>query len=217
MALSAPRSRREQHAQDTRAAVLEAARNRFGNEGYAATPLETIAQDAGVTIGAVYHHFGGKAQLFDAVFVQTEADLLVIAQRAIDESDLPGMVDRLCLSFDAYLAAVQDPAIHRIIYIDAPAVLGTERCDEVFDHYGRAGLRISLQRAEQIGKVVVGGHESACRLVFGALVAAATYPAATQEERDAARRANLDGLRALLDALVDPGHTEPVVLPPRTP
>jgi AcrR family transcriptional regulator len=208
-------SRRDRHAEDTRTAVLAAARQRFGAAGFADTSLDAVAADADVTIGAVYHHFGGKVQLFDAVFEQIERELVEISSVAIAKCPSPAMVDRLIASMDAYLREVQHPGLQRILFVDAPAVLGTERVDEVFDLYGRSGLRASLQRAEELGKVVVGGHDTASRLIFGALTAAATQPVGDSRKRTAVRRASLDGLRHLMEALVEPGSSEPVVLPPR--
>ena len=81
------------------------------------------------------------------------------------------VTDRLLRSFNAYLTAIEDPALYRIVFTDAPAVLGVERCDEVFDTYGRSGIRAGLAQARQQGMEIVGGVDVASRLIFGALVA----------------------------------------------
>jgi AcrR family transcriptional regulator len=58
------------------ATVLSAARALFAAHGYAATSIRSIAEAAGLTHTAIYNHFGSKAQLFTAVFVDVQ-DLLV--------------------------------------------------------------------------------------------------------------------------------------------
>ena len=60
--------RAEQVAQ-TRAALVAAGRQLFGQRGFADTSVEEIARQARVTTGALYHHFPTKAALFEAVFV----------------------------------------------------------------------------------------------------------------------------------------------------
>src|SRR5882672_11091549 len=64
------KDRREAQGDATRLALLSAARELFGDSGYAATSIEEVAASANVTKGAVYHHFGGKANLFQAVYEQ---------------------------------------------------------------------------------------------------------------------------------------------------
>lgn len=59
--------RTKEEARQTREDLLNAALRVFSNKGYAAAKLEDIAKAAGVTRGAVYWHFGGKAQLFHAL------------------------------------------------------------------------------------------------------------------------------------------------------
>lgn len=201
-------SRRDLHTSDTRAAIVRFARSRFGRNGYSKTTLEAIATDANVTIGAVYHHFGNKARLFDEVFERTEADLLEISDAAVRNSGHRNVIDILMTAFEAYLVAVENPTIQRIVFVDAPAVLGTKRCDEVFDRYGRSGLRSELHRTERYGIEVIGGVETATRLIFGALVAAGNQPLPPKPLRSAQRAASLTALRSLLGALVKPSKPD---------
>ena len=59
--------RTKEDAALTRETVLDAALAVFSRQGYAATTLDHIAQEAGVTRGAIYWHFGGKAELYNAL------------------------------------------------------------------------------------------------------------------------------------------------------
>ena len=72
--------RAEQVAQ-TRAALVAAGRQLFGQRGFADTSVEEIARQARVTTGALYHHFPTKAALFEAVFEQFHAEILQAAGR----------------------------------------------------------------------------------------------------------------------------------------
>ena len=68
---------RAQRQQQTRAALVEAARAVFARDGFAGASLETIARDAGYSKGAVYSNFDGKAALFLAVMDHDLARLAV--------------------------------------------------------------------------------------------------------------------------------------------
>ena len=77
-----PRSKAEQR-EATTAALLAAARELFAERGYAGVGTEEIVQQAGVTRGALYHHFkAGKEELFQAVLVQVSADTAKRVMRA---------------------------------------------------------------------------------------------------------------------------------------
>ncbi|WP_175598626.1 TetR/AcrR family transcriptional regulator [Nonomuraea rhodomycinica] len=78
---------RRTQAERTRATtgeLVEAARLLFGRDGYTATSIDDVARAGGLTKGAVYHHFAGKADLFRAVFVRQQERLTtVIAEAAL--------------------------------------------------------------------------------------------------------------------------------------
>ena len=67
--------RRDEHARDTRRAILAAARQAFAKNGYADTPLEAIVGPARLTKGALYHHFNSKAAVLEAVYVEMAEEL----------------------------------------------------------------------------------------------------------------------------------------------
>jgi AcrR family transcriptional regulator len=106
----------------TRAALLGAARELFAERGYAATGREEIAARAGVTRGALYHHFASKAEAFEAVVDELDAELLVRVITAARRGTDP--LDQLRRAARAYIDACTEPAIARILLTDAPTVLG---------------------------------------------------------------------------------------------
>src|SRR5690349_7544355 len=62
--------------ESTRAALIASGRRLFASQGYDAVAAEQIVEDAGVTRGALYHHFDGKAGLFEAVFLEIETEVM---------------------------------------------------------------------------------------------------------------------------------------------
>jgi TetR/AcrR family acrAB operon transcriptional repressor len=79
----------KEEAEVTRNSLMDAALAVFSKQGYEATRLEDIAEEAGVTRGAIYHHFGGKAELFNALIDERYARAGLVTREAIDEGGTP--------------------------------------------------------------------------------------------------------------------------------
>lgn len=130
------RRNQEQRRLETRAALVSAARGLFAKQGYAATGTPAIVAAAGVTRGALYHHFADKADLF-ATVVEEEHMLLAMAiNRAAESEDEPGPVKALVAGGDAFIDAMQDLGRRQILLVDAPAVLGRAVLDEIDARHG---------------------------------------------------------------------------------
>ncbi len=137
------RRRQEDRRAATRRALVAAARTLFAQKGYAATSTPEIVKAAGVTRGALYHHFADKQALFAAVVEEEHAVLaLTIHQAAEGGEDEPGPVKALIRGGDGFLAAMQDEGRRRMLIVDAPAVLGRAAVDEID---GRHGLRTLVE------------------------------------------------------------------------
>src|SRR3954464_13244035 len=127
-------NKQEQRSRATREKLLTAARELFAERGYAAVGTEEIVRAAGVTRGALYHQFRDKAALFEAVVEAVEAETTdAIAARAAGAED---PLQALRLGSRAFLAICADPHVERILLLDAPAVLGSERWRQVRPHHG---------------------------------------------------------------------------------
>ena len=125
-----PRRLKADQAEATRAALLEAATELFAQRGYAGVATEEIVRAAGLTRGALYHHFAGKLELFEAVYEQVEQGLVErIASSAMSAAS--GSLAALRAGARAFLDACEDPAVQRIALLDAPSVLGWERWREI--------------------------------------------------------------------------------------
>ena len=106
----------------TRAALLNAARAAFAGQGFEAAATPEITRAAGVTRGALYHHFADKADLFAAV-VRSEAEALA---EEIEAASQPHADPEAALlaGAEAYLSAMSRPGRVRLLLTDGPAVLG---------------------------------------------------------------------------------------------
>jgi len=133
-------SRRALNIEATRAALLTAARRQFGTHGYAGAELAAIAGDAGVTTGAIYHHFAGKKGLFQAVAEQMEGEVLIGAAAAQDTDPLA----RLRQGFEALIEVCAEADVQRIIFVEAPQVLGPEAWREIELRYALGAVRAVL-------------------------------------------------------------------------
>src|SRR3954452_122275 len=80
-------SSKAQQSEATRRKLLRVGRDLFARRGFADVPTEEIVRRAGVTRGALYHHFRDKRDLFAAVVEQVEQDVMErVAAAALAES-----------------------------------------------------------------------------------------------------------------------------------
>jgi AcrR family transcriptional regulator len=197
-----PRSRKAEQSVATRAALVRAARQLFAQRGYAAVGTEEIVRQAGVTRGALYHHFGGKEDLFLAVFHEVEAELTQRIGAIVMEAAATDPLEAMRAGTAAFLEAAREPAIQRITMIDAPAVLGWEEWRRLGERYGMALVTASVQAAIDGGALERQPVRPLAHILLGALeeaamlVARADDPRATQEEVGATLDRVLEGLRA---------------------
>lgn len=193
-----PRRKAEQ-SEATQAALVAAARELFAQRGYGAVGTEEIVRAAGVTRGALYHHFGAKEDLFRAVYEEVEAELVQrIATEAMTAAD---PLEALAAGAHAVLEACEDPAVQRIALIDAPSVLGWEAWREIGMRYGLGLVEATLQAAIDAGVLAPQPVRPLAHLLLGAidegamLVARADDIAAARAEVSASIAGLLDALR----------------------
>ena len=173
--MSDTNSRRRTQAErraESRQAVLDAALRLFGDKGYAATSLEEIAVECGLTIRPIYHYFGNKKALFRAVnevMEQRIIDSMSVGAEGEPEVDI---VD----NWRAYLELCDDPAFRRIVLVDSPNILGRERWSssavtrkaKAALERNSAGGRRQQYRADLANAVVMGAFTEAALMIAGA-------------------------------------------------
>ena len=186
---------RDEHVDATRRAIVAAARRRFGDVGFAATSLDDVAADAGVTKGALYHHFRGKADLFLVVYDEVEAELSARSMTAgMAGADA---VDALQRGFAAFLDLALDPVVQRVALLDAPSVLGTAAKLEVDARHSLAAVRAAVELGIADGLLEPLDPDDVAQLLIAACSQAALVIATADDP--AAARASVG---AALDRLV---------------
>jgi AcrR family transcriptional regulator len=178
--------------------LLRAARELFAERGFAATGRDEISERAGVTRGALYHHFDGKEALLRAVVLELE-DELVARVSAAALAAPPGL-PRLHAGCIAYLDASTEPMVRRISLVEGPAVLGWDQVRELNTGYSvdlmAPALAAAMKRSPDDPDVNVTAH-----LLVGALNEAALLIAAADQPRKV-RRQVAAAFSAFLDRLV---------------
>ncbi len=193
--------RREQQAAETRDLLVMTGLKLFGGRGYAAVSAQQIVVAAGVTRGALYHHFEtGKQGLFAAVFEQVQMDSAArLADISVDEGTVG---DRIRSQLDAFFAIAAEPAYRRIVLEDGPSVLGWHawrQCE--LRHVGKF-VREAMETILGRGPTDVAYRDVAALLIYGAcceaamVIATANDVAATRESALAAMEAMIAGLLA---------------------
>ena len=124
------RGLRAAHVRDTRQALLTAARELFAADGFQATRTEEIVRRAGLTRGALYHHFRDKEDLFRAVYEEVTAEVTRSLRRRSEDRHRSAW-DLFVANSEVYLdAASSNPAYRQIVLVDGPAVLGWNSLSE---------------------------------------------------------------------------------------
>jgi len=189
------KGRLAERSEATRGVLLVAARDVFATSGFAAATIDDIVREAGVTRGALYHHFGSKEEVFREVYEALEKELA-------DRSAVAAMAGRtphtrLQRGVDAFLDACLEPAVQRIALLDGLSVLGWEAWHEIGVRYNFGLLVIGLR-----GVVTDKPVEPLAHLLQGALmragmvIARSDAPALMRRVMGAELRAILAGLRS---------------------
>ncbi len=185
----------------TRAALLVAGRKLFGAQGFSDTSMDDIASAAGVTKGALYHHFSSKDAVFRAVYEQVKREITdQVAPSFMEREPWAALVAGCQATLDAHL----DPEVRRIVMFDGRAVLGWEIVREVESRYGAIVLRGALRKAMHAGVIERQPLVPLAQMLNGALTEACMLIADAAPDETGAARAQigalvvriLDGLRA---------------------
>jgi len=193
----------------TRDALIRAARPLFAAHGFAGVGTEAIVRAAGVTRGAMYHHFQDKTELFAAVFEVVEAEVTQRVATVVLGGGSSDPLEVMLLGTDAWLDACADPEVQRIVLLEAPSVLGWERWREIGLRYGMGLVQASITGAIDAGALPDQPVEAAAHVVIGALDEAAMYvaraadPARAREEVRGVLKRLVNGLSADDDAVVE--------------
>jgi AcrR family transcriptional regulator len=184
----------------TRTALIAAARPLFAQRGYAGVGTEEIARAAGVTRGALYHHFDGKRELFEAVYEQIEIELAErIASGALG-ANASSPLAAMKAGAEMFLLASTEPETQQIVLLDGPSVLGWDRWREIATEHGLGLIEATLQAAVEAGEIDSQPVRPLAHVLMGALDEAAML-VARADDAERMRAEVGQTLGALLDGL----------------
>ena len=192
------RTQRER-TEATTGQLLDAARRLFAADGYNATSLEDVVAAAGVTKGALYHHFSSKRDLFRGVFEREQGELAQACHDAYSAEGDPW--DGFHAGCRAFLEASLDPGVQRIVLLDAPAVLGWEAVREIEARYSMAMIENGLRHAIEQGRIDPRPTGPLAHMLFGALCEGAMTVARSGGDQRAAMREVAHELGTILSSL----------------
>ena len=183
----APVNRLAEKSQASIEALLEVARDTFGRQGYAKVSLDGVAASAHMTKGAVYHHFGSKEALFEAVFRREHRRMIALVAAKSRNAGDP--IESILQGARAYLQGIVDPVARRILLQDGPSVLGWVRWRQCEDPGFQQLLATSLTAAAKRGMLRTGLRPAETAvLLLGAMTEGALTVAHSAAPQAAARR-----------------------------
>jgi len=187
-----------ERSEATRNALVSTARRLFAERDYAGVGTEEIVRAAGVTRGALYHHFDGKAGLFQTVFEQIESELAArFAEEALSK---PDAFEAMVAALELFLDVCREPEVRQIALIDAPAVLGWTAWREVESRYSLGLIRLGLENMVEAGITHSQPIDPLAHAILGMLTEAGLY-VANADDADAAKAEMGEVLHGMLDGL----------------
>jgi len=191
---------RKEMIAETRAKLIAAGRHAFGTIGYAEASMDDFTASAGLTRGALYHHFGDKKGLLQAVIAEIDGEMAArvneIASRA------PTRWQRLVDECTTYIEMALEPEIQRIMFRDGPAVLG-DPAQWPNANACVASVTGHLTTLQEEGIVVAGlDPETASRLINGASSQAAQR-IANSNDPEATSKKVVTAFKQLLEGLLE--------------
>ncbi|MBB6408328.1 TetR/AcrR family transcriptional regulator [Mesorhizobium sangaii] len=191
---------RKEMIAETRAKLIAAARHAFGTIGYAQASMDDFTASAGLTRGALYHHFGDKKGLLQAVIAEMDSEMAARVNEVASRA--PTRWQHFVDECTTYIEMALEPEIQRIMFRDGPAVLGdpaqwpnANACvGSMTDH---------LTRLQEEGVVVPSvDPETAARLINGASSQAAQR-IANSSDPEATSKTVVTAFKQLLEGLLN--------------
>jgi AcrR family transcriptional regulator len=198
MADTHPHTKAQQRIETT-GKLIQIAREHFTEFGYHQASMEAIVQLAGVTRGALYHHFGNKEGLFKAVVAEVQREVgQQVAEAAYAQEDAWRQLIDGCRAF---LEASLAPDARRILLIDGPAIIGWEAWREMDAENAMRLLEEGIRKLAEAGIIKVVSVPAATHLLSGAMneavlwIARSDHPEQALDEATAVLEQMLVGLR----------------------
>ena len=179
-------SLREKKKAETSARLMQAARRSFFSKGYAQTSMDDLCADAGVTRGALYHNFGGKDGLFEAVVRQLDEE---IGERLLSVAGEDVTLEAFTATCIAYLECALDPEVQQIMFKDGPAVLG-QRLRDIDKEGSIDPLKQAITELQGKGILKSSNPTALSVMLNGAMIDAALWIAGSEDTEKALQAAS---------------------------
>jgi AcrR family transcriptional regulator len=197
VATKVARRTQAERTEATTAALVDAARELFARDGYDATSLDAVAARAKMTKGAVYHHFDGKRQLFEAVFTREVEQLATPLVEAYARKKDPW--EAFKAGCRAFLDECLDPDLQRIVLLDALAAIGWEQVRRLEGPLLDM-MQLGISRAAEAGRIAPRPPGPLAHFLYGALCETAMIVARAEDQKAAHRQAVTE-INRILDGL----------------
>jgi AcrR family transcriptional regulator len=165
----------------TRGQLIEVATGLFAEHGYEGTSIEAVLTAAGVSRGALYHHFAGKEALFTAVLEAVSERITTQLTEVIRGCTDP--VDAVRTGALGWIDLAGDPVIQRIMLVDAPSVLGWEQWRAMDEGRTVGAMRAMLQAVSDTGRLPGELVDPFAHMILAALDEAALVVARAPDSR----------------------------------
>jgi AcrR family transcriptional regulator len=185
----------------TRGQLIEVATRLFAEHGYEGTSIEAVLSAAGVSRGALYHHFAGKEALFEAVVSAVSDQVTMELTEAVRGCVDP--LDAMRTAAIAWIGLAADPVIQRVVLVDAPSVLGWDRWRAMDDGRTLGTMRAMLQAISDSGRLPAELVGPFSHMILAALDEIVLVIARAPDS-EAAVGEGRTAVRALLDRLLHP-------------
>ena len=178
-------NRRIQQGAATRERLIDVAIASFAANGYENTSIDAVLEAGGVSRGSLYHHFGGKQQLFEAALNAVDARVKAEFLRTMTDGTQRSPREALRVASLLWMHLAADPAVR--IILEAPAVLGWEHYRDIEAHNSLDPLRTLMQLAAEDGQIPPALVDVYARVLLGSLTELMFY-VARQDDTEAAQR-----------------------------
>jgi len=185
----------------TRGQLIEVATRLFAEHGYEGTSIEAVLLAAGVSRGALYHHFAGKEALFEAVVSAVSEQVTVELTEAVQGCADP--LDAMRTAAVAWIGLAADPVIQRVVLVDAPSVLGWDRWRAMDDGRTLGAMRAMLQAISDSGRLPAELVGPFSHMILAALDEIVMVIARAPDSTAAVAEGRM-AVKALLDRLLHP-------------
>ena len=185
----------------TRGQLIEVATRLFTEHGYEGTSIEAVLSAAGVSRGALYHHFAGKEALFEAVVSAVSEQVTVKLAETVQGCADP--LDAMRTAALAWIDLAADPVIQRVVLVDAPSVLGWDRWRAMDDGRTLGAMRLMLQGISDSGRLPAELVGPFSHMILAALDEIVMVIARAPDSKAAVAEGRM-AVQALLDRLLQP-------------